>query len=134
VLWTAHATKMGYRWKLGNGKSRFWEDLWFGNCSLAIQFLEIYTIVNEQNITWKNACDGVNLKFTFRRTVDNRLMALWLELKQIASSIQLDGGDDTIIWQFNSSGKYYVQSLHTMVNDRAVRDFYPSGLENSCSF
>jgi hypothetical protein len=61
-------------------------------------------------------------------------MALWLELKQIASSIQLDGGDDTIIWQFNSSGKYYVQSLHTMVNDRAVRDFYPFGLENSCSF
>jgi hypothetical protein len=51
VLWTAQATKMGYRWKLGNGKSRFWEDLWFGNCSLAIQFLEIYTIVNEQNIT-----------------------------------------------------------------------------------
>jgi hypothetical protein len=29
--------------------------------------------------------------------VDIRLMALWMELKQIASSIQLDDSDDTII-------------------------------------
>jgi hypothetical protein len=47
-----------------------------------------------------------------------------LELKQIASSIQLDGGDDTIIWQFNSSDKYYVQSLHAVVNDRGVRQIF----------
>jgi hypothetical protein len=38
-------------------------------------------------------------------------MALWMELKQIASSIQLDDSDDTIIWQFNSSVKYSIQSL-----------------------
>jgi hypothetical protein len=30
---------MGYRWRIRNGrKVRFWEDLWFGTCSLAIQF------------------------------------------------------------------------------------------------
>jgi hypothetical protein len=39
MLWAAKATKMGYRWKIGNGKRvRFWEDLWFGSCSLAIQY------------------------------------------------------------------------------------------------
>jgi hypothetical protein len=40
---------MGYRWKIGNGrKVRFWEDLWFSTCSLAIQYWEIYSIINEQ--------------------------------------------------------------------------------------
>jgi hypothetical protein len=39
MLWAAKATKMGYRWKIGNGKRvRFWEDLWFGSCSLVIQY------------------------------------------------------------------------------------------------
>jgi hypothetical protein len=91
---------------------------------LAIQYWEIYTIVNEQNITLKNAWDGENLRFTFRRTVNSRLMTLWLELKQIASNIQLDGDNDTIIWQFNLPGKYSVQSLYVVVNDRGVRQIF----------
>jgi hypothetical protein len=33
--------------------------------------------------------DGVNLKVTFRRTVDHRIMLQWEELLQICSSIQL---------------------------------------------
>jgi hypothetical protein len=50
VLWAAKVAKMGYRWRLGNGcKVRFWEDVWIGNSSLAIQFWEVYNIVNEQN-------------------------------------------------------------------------------------
>jgi hypothetical protein len=37
VLWAAKVAKMGYRWKIGNGKSiRFWEDIWLGSSSLAI--------------------------------------------------------------------------------------------------
>jgi hypothetical protein len=35
-----------------NGKKiRFWEDLWFGSYSLAIQYWDIYSIVNEKGIT-----------------------------------------------------------------------------------
>jgi hypothetical protein len=37
VMWAARAAKMGYQWKVGNGrKIKFWEDHWFGHCSLAI--------------------------------------------------------------------------------------------------
>jgi hypothetical protein len=39
VMGAAKAAKMGFRWQVGNGKKiRFWEDCWFGSCSLAIQF------------------------------------------------------------------------------------------------
>jgi len=39
VLWASKAAKLGVTWKIGNDNSvRFWEDHWFGNCSLAIQF------------------------------------------------------------------------------------------------
>jgi hypothetical protein len=125
VMWAARAAKMGFRWKLGKGdKIIFWEDQWFGTCSLAIQFWDIYSIVNEQECTIKEAWDGVNLKFTFRRTVNVRVMNLWHELVQIASSISFNEEEDAIVWQYNSSGKYSVQSLYAIVNDRGMRQIF----------
>jgi hypothetical protein len=48
VMWAAKAAKMGYQWKVGDGrKIRFWEDQWFGDSSLAIQFWELYVLTNE---------------------------------------------------------------------------------------
>jgi hypothetical protein len=39
VVWEAKAAKLGYQWKVGNGKKiKFWEDRWFGSSSLAIQY------------------------------------------------------------------------------------------------
>jgi hypothetical protein len=84
---------MGFRWKYRNGRRiRFWEDQWFDSCSLAIQFWELYTIVNEQDVSLREAWDGENLRFTFRRTVGERLMQQWLELKQIAEDVQYEEG------------------------------------------
>jgi hypothetical protein len=39
----------------------------------------------------------MNLKFTFRRTVNGEVMDLWEEVKQIASSIQKNDEEDVII-------------------------------------
>lgn len=51
----------------------FWKDRWFGSSNLATQFLELYDIVNQKDITSEHAWDGLNLKMAFRRCVDNRL-------------------------------------------------------------
>lgn len=49
VLWACKAAQMGYSWRIGNGQQiRFWEDSWFGNTSLAIQYWPLYVIVNEK--------------------------------------------------------------------------------------
>jgi hypothetical protein len=71
------------------------------------------------------AWDGVNLRFTFRRTVDSRLMRQWEELLQIAESLSLkEHEEDAIIWQFESSGKYLVHSLYGVVNNRGVKQVF----------
>lgn len=66
---------------------RFWEDQWFGSSSLAIQYWQIYMLINEKSSSIAEAWDGVNLKFTFRRNVSEHLMNIWEELVAIASSI-----------------------------------------------
>jgi hypothetical protein len=41
--------KMGYRWNTGNGeKVLFYSDVWFGSCSFAILYWDLYNIANEQ--------------------------------------------------------------------------------------
>jgi hypothetical protein len=99
VLWAAKVAKMGYRWKVGNvRKVRFWEDVWLGSLSLAIQFWDIYVIVNEQNATIADIWDGSQLKCSFKRCVDRRLFQRWEELVGIAESIVLIDEEDEPVW------------------------------------
>jgi hypothetical protein len=55
--------------------------------------------VNEQNRSIAELWDGVDLKCTFRRCVDNRLFSMWEEIVAIASSICLtdDEGDGVTV-------------------------------------
>jgi hypothetical protein len=99
VLWAARVVKMGYRWNVGDdSRVRFWEDLWIGSSSLAIQYWELYCIVNEQNRSIAELWDEVNLKCTFRRCVNMRLLSLWEELLGLVSTIELSDEEDALIW------------------------------------
>jgi hypothetical protein len=122
VLWETRAAKMGYKWKIGDEKNiRFWEDQWFGSCSLAIQYWDLYSISNEKNISVKDAWDGRNLRLTFRRTVSQTLANQWYELLDICSSISYSSEKDATTRHFHSTGKYSVLSLYAVVSDRGVR-------------
>jgi hypothetical protein len=48
-------------------------------------------------------------------------MNQWDELVHISSSIQFEEAEDDIVWSFNSSGIYSVQSLYAIVNNRGVK-------------
>jgi hypothetical protein len=67
-MWAASTAKMDFRWKIGDeNKVKFWEDNWLGSTSLAIQYWEVYVLVQEQAGTVAGLWDGVDLKYTFRR-------------------------------------------------------------------
>lgn len=125
VMWAGKAAQMGYSWEVGNGHSgRFWEGQWFGNSSLAIQFWPLYNIANEKGKAICDVWDGADLKLTFRRTVSAQLMDMWFEICAIAESITLTEECDTIIWSFNSTGLYSVQSLYAVVSFNGIKPVY----------
>jgi hypothetical protein len=53
--------------------------------------------------------------------VDSRVMNLWYELQEIVGSIIFKVEHDSIVWKFNSSGRYSVKFLYAIVNDRGVK-------------
>ena len=120
-MWAAHAAKVGYRWKVGKGtKVLFWEDIWFGQCSLAVIFWDLYIIANEQHCTIDSVWDGSNLKITFRRTVTPALFDRWLDLVNIVCSFSFSEEEDSPIWMYHPSGCYSVKSFYAIVNNGGV--------------
>jgi hypothetical protein len=109
VMWALQAARMGFKWLVGNGrKVRFWEDHWFDNSSLAIQFWPLYVINDQQGKTINQVWDGQVLILSFRRAVSENLMNMWFDLLSILESVRLQDGNDQIIRCFNSNGKYPV--------------------------
>ena len=74
--------------------------------SLAVQFWDLYVIINEKASIIADLWDGTDLKCTFRRTVGSNLNRMWLEVIQIASTISFTDEEDTLIWQFTTNGVY----------------------------
>ncbi|WVZ50554.1 hypothetical protein U9M48_001796 [Paspalum notatum var. saurae] len=120
-VYAVKAARMGFRWKIGDGKRvKFWEDNWLGTSSLATQFWDLYVLVNKKSGTVAELWDGENLKCTFRRTVSEEMFNSWLEVVQLATTIVLTQDEDSLIWQFTSSRVYSSQSLYKLVNFRGV--------------
>jgi hypothetical protein len=134
-MWTARSAKMGYRWKLGNGtRILFWEDIWFGNCSLAITYWDLYIIANKQNCSISTVWDGNELKIFFRRTVSQSLYDKWLELCDLVASVSFSDEEDSSVWMFHPSGEYSVKSFYAIVNNGGIVPIHtPCYLEFDCS-
>jgi hypothetical protein len=54
--------------------------------------------VNEQNKTVVDLWDGENLKCTFMRCVDIRLLNLWEELVSLVTTVELSDEEDALVW------------------------------------
>jgi hypothetical protein len=51
-------------------------------------------------------------------------MQQWFELRQIVDEVHFKEESDCIVWQYNSLGKYLVQILYAVINNREVRQVY----------
>jgi hypothetical protein len=54
-------------------------------------------LVNEQNKSITELWDGTNLRCTFRRCVDSRLLQLWEEVVSVAESVNLTVDEDEMV-------------------------------------
>ena len=85
-------------------------------------------IVNEKSSTIANLWNGNELKCTFRRTVGPHLSRMWVEVVQIASTIEFSGGEDNLIWQFTPDGVYSSQSMYKIISFRGTTPVFLSSI------
>jgi hypothetical protein len=99
--------------KVGNGEdTRFWEDTWLGNKSLAMQYPSLYNIVHRKNVSIANVLNQNPLNITFSRTLTENRWTLWLQLVHRLMFIQLNGKKDMFVWGLTSSRTFTVKSMY----------------------
>ena len=61
-------------------QTRFWEDWWIGNKPLKLQYPTLYRIVRKKNQIVASVLGARPLIVSFRRSLVNNNLRLWLEL------------------------------------------------------
>ena len=60
--------------------------------------------------------DGVYLKLTFRRCVDNAGFECWIQLVDLVKSSHLSDEADSPIWTLEANGVYSAKSFYKQIN------------------
>jgi hypothetical protein len=125
VMWASRAVSVGYKWKVGDGRSiKFWEDIWFGNSPLVPNF-GTFTSFLTSRLRPLGICGmGSRLEALLGGFFPDEMMVSWLELIEIAKTISYSEENDQIIWQYETNGIYSSSSMYAIVNFRGIQPIY----------
>ena len=94
-------------------QTRFWEDWWIGNKPLKLQYPTLYRIVRKKNQTVASVLGARPLIVSFRRSLVNNNLRLWLELVSKIVSTGLTETSDVFVWGLTKNLNFTVKSLYT---------------------
>jgi hypothetical protein len=98
---------------VGNGHStRFWEDSWLGQRSLANEYMSLYNIVKHRNVTVENVLSSTPINIGFRRILDGNRWDIWTHLLDRLILLQLTDCDDSFKWSLASPYLFIVKSMY----------------------
>ena len=86
VMCIVKSIKYDFRWMVGDGNIRFWEDTWFGTYPLAMQFWPIYTIVMNLLKVFPEFGMATSSSLLLKETWWMNL-ELWFQILEMAMSI-----------------------------------------------
>ena len=101
------------KFMVGNGlHTRFWEDVWLGDKSLADQYPSLFNIVCHKNVLVSTVLSNNPLNIEFRRTLTGRNWDSWKKLVEKLMSISLSNEVDKFKWNLTTTGQFTVKSMY----------------------
>jgi hypothetical protein len=84
----------------------------------------ISVIYNEKTKTIADVWVEGELRISFRRNFDQNVLQSWDDLLVVVQTLELKDGNDSLVWCYQNSRVYSVQSLYTIINYRSVSPVY----------
>jgi hypothetical protein len=99
--------------EVGNGENtRFWEDKWLGDKSLAQQYPSLYGVVQCKQVTVASVLGQNPLGIEFRRSLTGFRWERWLHLVSRLMDVSLSSEQDKFVWSLTTSGVFTVKSMY----------------------
>jgi hypothetical protein len=77
------------KFKVQSGKqTRFWEDIWIGNCSLRTKFPRLYNIARKKQDTVSNVLSSIPFNVSFRRALMGNNLRDWNWIVTLVSKLE----------------------------------------------
>ena len=93
--------------EVGNGRgTRFWEDVWLGNTTLAARFPSLFSIVRHKNVLVAQVLENNPLNIEFRRVLTGQRWVSWLQLVEELMRVTLTDVEDCFKWKLTPTGKF----------------------------
>jgi hypothetical protein len=98
---------------IGDGSgTRFWEDVWLGNTSLANQYPSLYNIVRTKNILVADVLNQTLLNIRFNRVLIGDKWDAWIHLVSRLMNVNLNDEPDRFKWNLTTTGIFTVKSVY----------------------
>jgi hypothetical protein len=98
---------------VGNGLgTRFWEDKWLGDKTLAEEYPTLYNIVYHKNVTVNSVMNSTPTNIGFRRTLNPLNWDRWGQLVSRLIAVQLTEQDNVFKWGLTVTGIFSVKSTY----------------------
>ncbi|GJS93609.1 hypothetical protein Tco_0800577 [Tanacetum coccineum] len=114
-----NACGFGSRWRsgsrIGNGlHTRFWKDLWIGDCTLSGLFPRLFALDTEKDISVAGKLQS-SLVSSFRRNVRGGIEEQQLEhLVALLDSVILSNSNDRWVSDLNGDGVFRVKDVRNL--------------------
>ncbi|KAG2632387.1 hypothetical protein PVAP13_2NG085546 [Panicum virgatum] len=103
-------------------QTRFWLDLWTGECPLSVEFHQLFSYCRHPNIYVSDACANGTVQIDFRRSLNDEEMAEWARLVELVNQTTLTEGRDVMKWVLEKRGNYTTRSLYKAMTFGGVKD------------
>lgn len=121
ILKTRDILKWGCKSEVNNGlNTRFWEDVWFGDTSLKIEFPTLYNLCLDKEALVGDCWEGDGWKVGFRRPLGNYDFCEWERLMVRLDDFRLNGEQDHFVWILDKTKNYSTRSMYRTLTFRGV--------------
>lgn len=102
----------GSKFIVGNGKKiLFWKDRWLYDQPIAPIYLDLFKMVQQQDITLAEVTRNLHL-LTFSRWLVDDWERQWNSILDDMSRISLKDCNDSVYWRFSKKGLFSVKSMY----------------------
>ncbi|KAG2535549.1 hypothetical protein PVAP13_9NG122373 [Panicum virgatum] len=92
-------------------QTRFWLDVWLGDCPLKITFCHLYSFCRDQEMSVSQAFRNGEWCIPFRRSLTPADLEEWRSLSMLLTSVCLVDGRDEMIWVLENKRTFTTKSL-----------------------